>query len=165
MCAWKHCNVKLSLYYWTYCSGWWVCHLKKHKYHAILPDNLDQGWVNVLYGGPHFQKMLQPRVAHSYKVGKFIQCANNHIFILQTIFVFTFGTFNAIYTVIVRTETNNFHKILSFYENGKCFTKFYIAYVPRSFCKFRRAAWNGLTGRMRSSGRSLPTPDLGTQVD
>jgi len=30
-----------------------------------------------------FKKMLQPRAAHShYKVGKFFQCVNNHIFIL-----------------------------------------------------------------------------------
>jgi len=32
--------------------------------------------------------MLQPRAARShYKVGKFIQYVNNHIFILQTIFI------------------------------------------------------------------------------
>jgi len=82
--------------------------------------------------------MLQPRATYChYKVGKFIQCVNNHIFILQTIFVFTLGTFNAIYAVLVRTETNCFHKILSFYENGKSLIKFY---VHRSFCKFQRAA-------------------------
>jgi len=63
---------------------------------------LGQGRANFLRGGPHFLKMLQLRAAHShYKVGKFIQCVNNHIFILQTILCFTFGTFNAIYTVIL----------------------------------------------------------------
>jgi len=50
---------------------------------------IEHGWANFLRGGPHFLKMLQPRAAHShYKVGKFIQCENNHIFILQTIFIF-----------------------------------------------------------------------------
>jgi len=43
MCACKHCNVKLSLYYWTHCSCWWVCHFKKHRYRAIFHNNLDQG--------------------------------------------------------------------------------------------------------------------------
>jgi len=49
---------------------------------------------------------------------------------------------------MVRTQTDYFHKIPSFYENSKCFIKFYML---RSFCKCRRAAWNGL------AGRSLPT--------
>jgi len=34
MCACKHCNVKLSLYYWTHWSCWWVDHVKKHKFGA-----------------------------------------------------------------------------------------------------------------------------------
>jgi len=52
-------------------------------------DQIAQGWANFLRGGPHLKKMLQPRAAHShYKVGKFIQCVNNHIFILQTIHTF-----------------------------------------------------------------------------
>jgi len=55
--------------------------------HSVF--RLYQGWANVLHGGPHFKKMLKPRAAHSrYKIGKFMQCVNNHIFILQTIFVF-----------------------------------------------------------------------------
>ena len=64
-----------------------------------------------------FLKMLQPTATHShYKVGKFFQCINNNIYYKQCLY-FTLGVFNAIYTVIVRTETNCFHKILSFYEN------------------------------------------------
>jgi len=54
-----------------------------------IMNGIAQGWTNFLRGGPHFKKMLQPRAAHShYKVGKFIQSANNHIFILQKIFIF-----------------------------------------------------------------------------
>jgi len=30
MCACKHCNVKLSLYYWIHWSCWWIYHFKKH---------------------------------------------------------------------------------------------------------------------------------------
>jgi len=38
------------------------------------------------------KKMLQPRAARfHYKVGKFIQCANNHIVIFQTMFIFRTG--------------------------------------------------------------------------
>ena len=29
MCACKHCNVKLSSYYWTHWSCWWIYHFKK----------------------------------------------------------------------------------------------------------------------------------------
>jgi len=29
MCACKHCNVKLSWYYWAHWSCWWVYHFKK----------------------------------------------------------------------------------------------------------------------------------------
>jgi len=36
MCACKHCNVKLSLYYWTQWSCWWVYRFKKHRFHAIF---------------------------------------------------------------------------------------------------------------------------------
>jgi len=43
MCACEHCNVTLSLYYWTHWSCWWVCHFKQHRYHAILHNNLDTG--------------------------------------------------------------------------------------------------------------------------
>jgi len=35
-CACKHCNVKLSLYYWTHWSCWWVYHFKKHRFNAIF---------------------------------------------------------------------------------------------------------------------------------
>jgi len=41
MCTCKHCNVKLSLYYWTHWNCWWVYHFKKHRYHAIFHNNLD----------------------------------------------------------------------------------------------------------------------------
>ena len=45
------------------------------------------------------EKKNQPRAAHSHdKLLRFIQCINNHIFIL--------GTVNAIYTVIVRNFAN-----------------------------------------------------------
>ena len=27
--------------------------------------DLSQGWANILYGGPHMKKMLQPRTAHN----------------------------------------------------------------------------------------------------
>ena len=55
----------------------------------ILIHPLEQGCANFLYGGPHWKKMLQPRVAHShYKLLKNIQCINNHVIILKTIFVF-----------------------------------------------------------------------------
>ena len=34
-----------------------------------------------------FEKMLQPRAAHShYKIGRFTFCVKNHIFILNTVF-------------------------------------------------------------------------------
>jgi len=36
MCACKHCTAKLSLYYWTHWSYWWVYHFKKHECHAIF---------------------------------------------------------------------------------------------------------------------------------
>jgi len=32
--------------------------------------------------------------------------------------------------------------------------------MRRSFCKCRRASWNGLAGRMRPAGRNLPTPAI-----
>jgi len=41
MCACEHCNVKLSLYYWTHWSCWWPYHLKKHRFNAIFHNNLD----------------------------------------------------------------------------------------------------------------------------
>jgi len=36
MCACKDGNVKLSLYYWTHWSCWWVYHFTKHRLHAIF---------------------------------------------------------------------------------------------------------------------------------
>jgi len=36
MCACKHCNVKLFLYYWTHWSCWWIYHFKKHIFNAIF---------------------------------------------------------------------------------------------------------------------------------
>jgi len=36
MCACKHCNVKLSLYYWTHWSCWWIYHFKKRRIHEIF---------------------------------------------------------------------------------------------------------------------------------
>ena len=32
MCACKHCNIKLSPYYWTHWSCWWIYHFKKHRF-------------------------------------------------------------------------------------------------------------------------------------
>jgi len=28
LCACKHCNIKLSLYYWTHWNCWWIYHIK-----------------------------------------------------------------------------------------------------------------------------------------
>ena len=54
----------------------------KPQYWDQSRKTLKQGCANFLYGGSHQKKMLQPRAARShYKVGKFIQCVNNHIFI------------------------------------------------------------------------------------
>jgi len=36
MCACKYCNIKLSLYYWTHWSCWWIYHIKKHRFNAIF---------------------------------------------------------------------------------------------------------------------------------
>ena len=41
MRACKHCSVKLSLYYWTHWSYWWVYHFKKHRFHVIFHNCLD----------------------------------------------------------------------------------------------------------------------------
>ena len=79
---------------------------------------LVQGWANFSFGGPHLEKMLQPRAAHShYKVGKFTLFVNKHIFILNTFFISHSGTFKAIYTVIVRTETYTI--FIKFYSSSK----------------------------------------------
>ena len=80
---------------------------------------LYQGWANVSFGGSHFEKMLQPRAAHSnYIVGKFTLFVNKHIFILNTVFFISHsGTFKAIYTVIVRTETYTI--FIKFYSSSK----------------------------------------------
>jgi len=32
MCACQHCNIKLSLYYWTHWSCWWIYHFKKSRF-------------------------------------------------------------------------------------------------------------------------------------
>jgi len=34
MCACKHCDIKLSLYYWTHWSCWWIYHFKKNRLNA-----------------------------------------------------------------------------------------------------------------------------------
>jgi len=36
ICACKHCNIKLSSYYWTHWSCWWIYHFKKHRFNAIF---------------------------------------------------------------------------------------------------------------------------------
>jgi len=36
MCACKHCNIKLSLYYWTHWSCWWIYDFKKPRVNAIF---------------------------------------------------------------------------------------------------------------------------------
>jgi len=36
MCACKHCNIKLSLYYWTNWSCWWIYHFKKPRFKAFF---------------------------------------------------------------------------------------------------------------------------------
>ena len=41
MFASKHCNLKLSVYYSTHWSCWWVYRFKKHRYNAIFHNNLD----------------------------------------------------------------------------------------------------------------------------
>jgi len=41
MCACKHCNVKLSLYYWTHWSCWCVNHFKTHISRDFSYLNLD----------------------------------------------------------------------------------------------------------------------------
>ena len=58
MRACKHCNVKLSLHYWTHWSCWWVYHFKKHRYHVIFLNNLrhtgrlkKQIWVEKILSG------------------------------------------------------------------------------------------------------------------
>jgi len=38
LCACKHCNIKLSLYYWTHWSCWWIYHFKKHRFRETF-DN------------------------------------------------------------------------------------------------------------------------------
>ena len=36
MCTCKHCNIKLSLYYWTHWSRWWIYHFKKPTFKSIF---------------------------------------------------------------------------------------------------------------------------------
>jgi len=36
--ACKNSNVKLSLYYWTHWSCWWIYHYKKHRFNAIFQN-------------------------------------------------------------------------------------------------------------------------------
>jgi len=73
MCACKHCNVKLSLYYWTHWSCWWVYHFKKRRYHAIFHNNLDttgrlkkQIWVEKTFSGSP-GPMRQNAYSHNLK--------------------------------------------------------------------------------------------------
>jgi len=35
-CICKHSNEKLSSYYWTHWSCWWIYHLKKNRFYAIF---------------------------------------------------------------------------------------------------------------------------------
>jgi len=65
MCSCKHCNVKLSLYYWTHWNCWWVYHFVKHRYLAIFNNNLDKGrlkqqiWVEkTLCGNPGHMRQI-----------------------------------------------------------------------------------------------------------
>jgi len=37
ICAWKHCNIKFSLYYWTHWSCWWIYHFRK------------KNWLNAIF--------------------------------------------------------------------------------------------------------------------
>ena len=72
MCACKHCNIKLSLYYWTHWSCWWICHLKKRRIREIfdMTRPRHQGrlkkqiWVKKLSVGAlhgwHAEKRLLP---------------------------------------------------------------------------------------------------------
>jgi len=62
MCAYKHCNIKLSLYYWTHWSCWWIYHFKNTgltRFFIITPRHTGrlkkQTWVEktstrALYG-------------------------------------------------------------------------------------------------------------------
>jgi len=36
ICTCKHCNIKLSSYYWTHWSCWWIYHFKNHRFNAIF---------------------------------------------------------------------------------------------------------------------------------
>ena len=36
MCACKHCYIKLTLYYWTHWSCWWIYHFKKRRFNAVF---------------------------------------------------------------------------------------------------------------------------------
>jgi len=35
MCACKYCIIKLSFYYWTHWSCWWIYHFKKYRFNPI----------------------------------------------------------------------------------------------------------------------------------
>ena len=80
---------------------------------------LDQGWANFSYGGPHLKKMLHLRAAHShYKIGKFTLCVKKtHIHFKHSFCISQSGTFNAIFTVKVRTETYTI--FMKFYSSSK----------------------------------------------
>ena len=74
MCSCKHCNVKLSLYYWTHWSCWWVYHFKKRRYHAIFRNNLDthRGATRIfLRGGWSYgSKSLEKEKLLAIRIGK-----------------------------------------------------------------------------------------------
>jgi len=36
MCACKHCSIKLSFYYWTYWSCWWIYHFKTPTFNVVF---------------------------------------------------------------------------------------------------------------------------------
>jgi len=36
MCVCKHCNIKLSICYWTHWSCWWIYHFKKPTFKSIF---------------------------------------------------------------------------------------------------------------------------------
>jgi len=61
MCACKHCNINLSLYYWTHWSCRWICHFKHPDLMRLFinkpghPGRLKSrsGWTNPAVGALH----------------------------------------------------------------------------------------------------------------
>jgi len=41
ICTCKHCNIKLSLSYWTHCSCWWIYHFKNHRFPEIFDNQAE----------------------------------------------------------------------------------------------------------------------------